>query len=59
MYLFMTVLGLRSCVDFSPVAESGGYSLAAVCGLPIELVSLVVEPQGVWASVVAAPGLVP
>ena len=55
----MTVLGLRSCVDFSPVAESGGYSLAAVCGLLIELVSLVVEPQGVWASVVAAPGLVP
>ena len=54
----MTVLGLHSCVDFSPVAESGGYSLVAVCGLLIKVVSPVVGPQGVWASVVAAPGLV-
>ena len=46
-------------MDFSPVAESGGYSLVAVCGLLIEVVSLVVEPHGVWASVVAAPDLVP
>ena len=55
----MTVLGLHSCVDFSPVAKSGGYSLVAVCGLLIQVVSPVVEPQGVWASLVVAPGLVP
>ena len=55
----MTVLGLHSCVDFSPVAKSGGYSLVAVCGLLIQVVSPVVEPPGVWASLVVAPGLVP
>ena len=37
------VLGLRCCVGFSLVAGSRGYALAAVCGLLIEVASLVAE----------------
>ena len=46
MYLFvliLAVLGLHCCVNFSLVAESGGYSLLAICGLLIAVASLV-EP---------------
>ena len=34
------MLGLCCCVDFSLVAASGGYSLVAVCGFLIAVVSL-------------------
>ena len=30
IYLFMAMLGLHYCVDFSLVATSGGYSLVGV-----------------------------
>ena len=30
VYLFLTVLGLCCCMDFSLVVSSGGYSLAVV-----------------------------
>ena len=33
IYLFLAVLGLCCCMDFSLVAVSRGYSLVAVCGL--------------------------
>ena len=33
MYLFLAVLGVPCCVDFSLVVASGGYSLVVVCGL--------------------------
>ena len=42
-YLFLAVLGLHCCAGFSPVAASGGYSLAVVLGLPIAVTYLVVE----------------
>ena len=41
IYLFLTVLGLHCCWDFSLVAASWGYSLV-VCGLIIAVASLVV-----------------
>ena len=43
---------------FSLAAAHGGFSLAVVCGLLIAVASPVVEHrlQGVWASVVTAPG---
>ena len=43
IYLFFSVLGLRCCVGFSPVAASRGYSLVAVCRLLIAVVSPVAE----------------
>ena len=43
MYLFLAVLGLRYCVGFSLVVESGGYSLAVVLGLPVAETFLVVK----------------
>ena len=42
MYLFLAVRGLRYCMGFCLVAESGGYSLEAACGL-IAMTSLVAE----------------
>ena len=46
-------------LGLSLVAESGGYSLVAVCGLLTVVASRVVEHRlwGLRASVVAAPGL--
>ena len=42
--LFLAVLGLSCCTDFSPVAESGACcSVIVVCGLLIPVASLVVE----------------
>ena len=41
--LFLAVLGLCCCAGFSLVAESGGYSLAAVQGLLPAVTSLVAE----------------
>ena len=43
IYLFLVVLGLRGCVDFSLVSASRGYSLVVVHSLPIALASLVAE----------------
>ena len=46
MYLFVLILAvlcLHCCVNFSLVAESGGYSLFAICRLLIAVASLV-EP---------------
>ena len=59
VYVFLAVPCLRSCVGFSLVVESRGYSLVAVCGLLIAVTSLVAEHglQVVWTSVVAAHGL--
>ena len=37
--LSLAVLGLHWCMGFSLVVASGGYSLAAVCGLLIVVVS--------------------
>ena len=45
IYLFLTVLGLHCCSDFSLVAQSRGYSLVVVCGLLIVVASLVAEPR--------------
>ena len=42
IYIFLAVLGL-CCVDFSLVVETGGYSPAAVLGLPVAETSLVVK----------------
>jgi len=39
----LAVLGLRGCAGFSPVAESGGYSVVTVHGLPIVVASLVMD----------------
>ena len=33
IYLLLTAVSLDCCMGFSLVAESGGYSLVAVCGL--------------------------
>ena len=43
IYLFLTVLDLCCCMDFSLVAVSGGYSLVAMWGLLVAVASLVVE----------------
>ena len=53
------MLGLHCRVDFSLVAESGGYSLVAVRGLLTVATSLVAEHRfwGMQASVVVASGL--
>jgi len=42
-YLFLAVLGLHCCTNFSLVAVSRGYSLVAVHGLLIVVASLVAE----------------
>ena len=47
MCLFLAVLGLHWCMDFSLVAVSGGYSLVMVAGLLIAVASLIVE-RGLW-----------
>ena len=39
-YLFLAVLGLRCCRDFSLVVASGGYSLAALPKLLIVVASV-------------------
>lgn len=44
-YLFLAVLGLHSCVDFSLVVMKRGSSLVVVQGLLIAVASLVEEPQ--------------
>ena len=41
IYLFLAVLHLHCCVDFSLVVASGGYSLLAMYGLLIAVASLV------------------
>ena len=43
MYLFLVVLGLHCCSDFSLVVTRGGYSVVVVCGLLIPMVSLAAE----------------
>ena len=43
IFKFLAVLGLRYCVGFSLVVESGGYSLAVVLGLPVAETFLVVK----------------
>ena len=43
MYVFLAVLGLHCCEGFSVVVASGGYFLVVVCGLLIEVASLVAE----------------
>ena len=58
--LFLTAQGLCCCSRLFLVAESGGYSLAAVQRL-LTAVASPVEEHGLcsmWASVVMAPGLV-
>ena len=40
---FLAVLGLHSCVGFSLVAASRGYSLVVVCRFPTAVASLVAE----------------
>ena len=56
--LFLAVLGLRCCMGFFLVAESGGYSPLVTLGLLV-VVSPVLEHRlwGAWASVIAAQGL--
>ena len=59
-FLFIGCAGfLFLPTGLSLVAESGGYSLVAVCGLLIVVASPAAECGlvGTWASVVAAPGL--
>lgn len=59
MYLFSAVLNLHSCVGFSLIEASGGYSLLAMRGLLIAAAFLVVghRLQGAWASLVVIPRL--
>ena len=61
IYLFIAVLGLHCCIDFSlvVVVASRGYSLVALCGLLIVVASLVAEHrlQFTQASVVVVHGL--
>ena len=60
LFVHLPMLGLCCCMGFSLVAASGGFCLAAACGLLIAVVSLVLEhrPQGTWASVVVHMGSV-
>ena len=59
MYLFLAVLGLRSCSGFFLVAESRGYSSVVVHSLLTAAASLVVDHglQSLQALVAAAPRL--
>ena len=43
IYLSLTALGLRCCVDFSLVSVSRSYSLAVACRLPTVVASLVLK----------------
>ena len=43
VYLFLGMLGLHSCVSFSPVVVSGGYSLVLVHRILIVVASLSAE----------------
>ena len=43
IYLFLAVLDLCCCAGFSLVAASEGYSVDAVSGLLIEVVSIVAK----------------
>ena len=58
-FFFSIVLGLHCFEGFSAVAASRGYSLVALCGFLIVVVSLVVEHGllGMWASVAVADGV--
>ena len=53
------MLCLHFCADFSPVLETGGYSLVEVCRLLIAMASPVAEHKlwGSQASVIVAHGL--
>ena len=42
-FIYLTTLGLCCYIDFSLVAENGGYSLVAMLGLLIAVASLVAE----------------
>ena len=48
------MLGLRSCLDFSLVSRSSGYSLVVVLRLLLAVASLAVEHRlsGAWVVVV-------
>ena len=43
IYLFLAVLGLCCCMDFSLVVESGSDSLVVVCRFLIVMASLAVK----------------
>jgi len=53
------MLGLHCCVGFSLVVANRGHPPAMVSRLLTAVTSLVAEhrAQGIWASVVVAPGL--
>ena len=56
--LFLAMLGLHCCMGFSSVAESRGYSLAVLCGLPTAVAPRVWSTgSGPQAAVVVAPRL--
>ena len=59
IYLFLAVLSLRCCADFSLVVASRDCSLVAVHGLLIEMASLAAEPGLLieMASLAAEQGL--
>ena len=59
IYLFLVVLGLCCCMQFSLIAASGGYPVVAVHRLLIAVASLIAEHrlQDVRASVVVVRGL--
>ena len=42
-FLFLAVLGLQCCADFSLALADEGYSLVAACGVLIVVASLIVE----------------
>ena len=55
--LFLAMLGLHCCMGFSSVAESGGYSLAVLWGLPTAVAPRVWSTgSGPQAAVVVLPG---
>ena len=60
-FRFMAVLGLGHCTGFTPIAVSGGYSLALVPRILFAVASLTAEHglqgMGVRASAVAASKL--
>ena len=43
--LFLAVIDLHCCEGFSLVVPSRGYSLVSMCGLLIEVASLIVESR--------------
>ena len=52
MYFFLAALAAAH--GLSLVVSSRGYSLVAVCGLPIAVASLVARALCSWASVIAS-----